>query len=260
MAEQEPFSSNPVSPFGNIGLASNPEPRCPCVLLLDVSGSMGEIVSGETKDLGYTVNQDGQTFRVVSGGVSKIDLLNEGLKVYKDDLSKDALASQRVEVCVITFGKSVELNTPFTIASDFEPPVLTSDGETPMADAINKAIDLIKDRKAEYRQHGLHYFRPWIFMITDGKPTDHVQLIQEACSKIKEGEKNKAFAFFAVGVEGADMEKLSEISVRSPIKLKDTSFREMFVWLSQSQKSVSQSSPGLESGVSLPSPAGWGAL
>ena len=260
MAEQEPFNPISANPFGNIGLASNPEPRCPCVLLLDVSGSMAEIISGETTDLGYSVDQDGKTYRAVSGGVSKIDLLNEGLKAYKEDLAQDALASQRVEVSVVTFGKTISVEIPFTIASDFNPPVLKPDGETPMAAAISKAIDLIKERKSEYRQNGLHYFRPWIFMITDGKPTDSNQLIQEASSKIKEGEKNKSFAFFAVGVEGADLEKLSEICVRSPIKLKGASFKEMFVWLSQSQRSVSQSTPGLESGVALPPPTGWGSL
>ena len=51
MAEQQPF--------GDVGLASNPEPRCPCVLLLDVSGSMAEIVGNAGQDLGYTVQQDG---------------------------------------------------------------------------------------------------------------------------------------------------------------------------------------------------------
>ena len=171
MAEQEPFNPISANPFGNIGLASNPEPRCPCVLLLDVSGSMAEIISGETTDLGYSVDQDGKTYRAVSGGVSKIDLLNEGLKAYKEDLAQDALASQRVEVSVVTFGKTISVEIPFTIASDFNPPVLKPDGETPMAAAISKAIDLIKERKSEYRQNGLHYFRPWIFMITDGKPS-----------------------------------------------------------------------------------------
>jgi uncharacterized protein with von Willebrand factor type A (vWA) domain len=28
-------------PFGSDNFADNPEPRCPCVLLLDTSGSMG---------------------------------------------------------------------------------------------------------------------------------------------------------------------------------------------------------------------------
>jgi hypothetical protein len=50
MAEQQPFE--------DVGLASNPEPRCPCVLLLDVSGSMAEIVANAGQDLGYTIQQD----------------------------------------------------------------------------------------------------------------------------------------------------------------------------------------------------------
>ena len=65
MAEQQPF--------GDIALASNPEPRCPCVLLLDVSGSMAEVIADAGTDLGYTVQQDGQTYRAVSGGVTRID-------------------------------------------------------------------------------------------------------------------------------------------------------------------------------------------
>ena len=38
MAEQKPFL--------DVALATNPEPRCPCVLLIDVSGSMAEVVGG----------------------------------------------------------------------------------------------------------------------------------------------------------------------------------------------------------------------
>src|SRR3954447_4335055 len=96
MAEQQPFAE--------VGLATNPEPRCPCVLLLDVSGSMAEVVANAGKDTGQTVQQDGKTYRVLSGGTTKIDLVNEGLRSYKADLMADALAAQRVEVSVITFG------------------------------------------------------------------------------------------------------------------------------------------------------------
>src|SRR5436189_4879528 len=99
MAEQQPF--------GDVGLATNPEPRCPCVLLLDVSGSMAEIVDNAGGDTGQTVQQDGKNYRVVTGGTSRIDLLNEGLRSYHTDLLGDSLAAQRVEVSVITFGGSV---------------------------------------------------------------------------------------------------------------------------------------------------------
>src|SRR5262249_33319065 len=135
MAEQQPF--------GDVGLATNPEPRCPCVLLLDVSGSMSEIVTNAGQDLGYTVEQDGKTYRVVSSGVSRIDLLNEGVRAYHADLMGDSLAAQRVEVSVITFGGSVQTVVPFVTAREFAPPTLTADGETPMGAAILQAIEAI---------------------------------------------------------------------------------------------------------------------
>ena len=72
------------------------EPRCPCVLLLDVSGSMAEIVGESGQRLGYTVQQDGKTYDAVSGGVTRIALLNQGLKTYQSELVNDPLAAQRV--------------------------------------------------------------------------------------------------------------------------------------------------------------------
>jgi uncharacterized protein YegL len=249
MAEQQPF--------GDVRLATNPEPRCPCVLLLDVSGSMGEIVGSPGQDLGYTVQQDGKTYRAVSGGVTRIDLLNEGVRAYHADLMGDPLAAQRVEASVITFGGSVQTVVPFVTASEFTPPTLTANGETPMGAAILQAIEAVTERKRLYKQNGLHYYRPWIFLITDGEPTD---AWQTAAAKVREGEKNKAFAFFAVGVEGANFDILQQIAARKPLQLKGYSFREMFVWLSQSQRSVSHSNPGQEDQVKLVSPAGWANL
>ena len=244
-------------PFGDVELATNPEPRCPCVLLLDVSGSMCEIVNGSGQDLGYTFQQDGKTYRAVSGGVSRIDLLNEGLRAYHADLMADSLAAQRVEISIITFGDTVETVTPFVTAHQFNPPTLVASGETKMGAAILQAIDAVADRKRQYKQNGLHYYRPWIFLITDGAPSDSWAV---AATKVRDGEAKKAFAFFTVGVEGSDFDVLKQVSVREPLHLKGLSFRELFVWMSQSQRSVSHSNPGQEDQVKLPSPAGWASL
>ncbi len=250
MADQIPFAAD-------VQLATNPEPRCPCVLLLDVSGSMGVIVSGSTQSLGYTIQRDGQTYNAVTGGQSRLDLLNQGLQAYHADLMADSLAAQRVEVSVITFGSGVETVCPFATAHNFTPPQLSPSGETPMGAAIIQAIDAIAERKALYKQNGLHYYRPWIFLITDGEPTDSWTA---AAEKVKAGESAKQFAFFAVGVDGANMDTLRKISVREPLSLKGLNFREMFVWLSQSQRSISQSNPGQESQVQLTAPTGWASL
>jgi uncharacterized protein YegL len=249
MADQQPFS--------DIALASNPEPRCPCVLLVDNSASMLAVVANPGSDTGETVIRDGQTYRVVSSGTTRLDLVNEGLKAYQLDLLKDDLAPQRVEVSIITFGGKVSTVVPFTSAHDFVAPTLDATGETPMGEAIVKAIEAVEERKKVYRGNGLHYYRPWIFLITDGEPTDDWL---RAAEKVRECEANKKIAFFAVGVEGANMETLQKISVRRALNLKGYSFREMFLWLSQSQRRVSHSRPGEEDQLSIESPAGWATL
>lgn len=208
--------------------ASNPEPRCPCVLLLDVSGSMG----------GAPLNE-----------------LNAGLAVFKDELAADTLAMKRVEVAMVTFGPT-KVEMPFTSASTFYPSTLSAQGDTPMGSAILQALELVKDRKNEYRTNGISYYRPWVFLITDGGPTDAWQAAAEA---VREGEASKQFAFFAIGVKGANMDILKQISsAREPLSLEGLKFRELFSWLSSSLRSVSRSTPGTE--VPLESPKGWAAV
>jgi uncharacterized protein YegL len=213
--------------FATDDFASNPEPRCPCVLLLDVSGSMNG---------------------------APISELNSGLATFRDELSADALAMKRVEVAVVTFGPT-RVETPFTNASGFLPPTLAAQGDTPMGGAIMQAIDLVRERKQEYRANGISYYRPWIFLVTDGEPTD---AWQPAASAVREGEAGKAFAFFPIGVRGANMQVLQQVSTREPLALDGLKFRELFSWLSSSLRSVSRSTPGTD--VALESPRGWASV
>ncbi|MEH2138769.1 vWA domain-containing protein, partial [Nostoc sp.] len=70
-------------------------------------------------------------------------------------------------------------------------------------------------------------------------------------------EANKRVAFFTVGVENANMTRLNQITVRTPLKLKGLNFIEMFVWLSTSMSAVSHSQ--VDEQVALP-PIGWGTV
>jgi uncharacterized protein YegL len=224
MTASSPFDQ---VPFGTDSFADNPEPRCPCLLLLDISGSMA-----------------GAPIRELNGGLLK----------FKDDLSADSLAMKRVEIAVITFGP-IKVENNFHTAPGFSPPRLEASGDTPMGGAIKQGLDMIKLRKEEYRVNGIAFYRPWIFLITDGAPTDEWQ---NAAALIREGESSKSFAFFAVGVQGANMEILKQISTRQPLKLEGLKFRELFQWLSNSMKSVSRSTPGTE--VLIPPPTGWSVV
>lgn len=216
--------------FSSVEFAMNPEPRCPCILLLDTSSSMS----------GDPINE-----------------LNAGLDAFHESLSEDELAMLRVEISIITFGGSVDVKQDFTTANNFRPPVLEASGNTPMGSAINLALNKVEERKEEIRQNQMLYYRPWVFMITDGHPTDG-NTWQIAAKRVHELESQKKLVFFAVGVEGADMNILGEISSRQPLKLIGLNFGEMFLWLSTSLISVSNSRPGED--VPLQSPLGWGKV
>jgi uncharacterized protein YegL len=216
----------------SIEFAENPEPRCPCVLLLDTSGSMQG---------------------------APIQALNDGLRAFKDDLVKDPLASRRVEVAIVSFNSGVEVVQDFVTADTFEPPTLRAQGYTHMGSAIHQAVDMIHARKAVYRENGIAYYRPWVFLITDGEPSgESDDIVREASARIREDEEGKRVAFFAVGVEKANMNKLANIAVRAPVKLKGLNFVELFLWLSRSTQAVSHSQVGDQ--VALPPPTGWAAL
>ena len=123
-----------------------------------------------------------------------------------------------------------------------------------MGKAIELALDLIEDRKAIYRNNGIQYYRPWIFLITDGAPTDQWSL---AAQRVKQAEAENRVLFFSVGVQGADMEKLKQISNNPPVLLNGLDFRELFQWLSNSMKRVSGGKIG--AAIALP-PVNWGQI
>ena len=85
--------------------------------------------------------------------------------------------------------------------------------------------------------------------------------IERAIEKVRFGEANNAFSFFAVGVDGANLRTLSEVAVRAPLRLKDLRFGDMFLWLSNSLKTVSQSRIGEDLQLANPAvPEGWGSV
>ena len=220
------YNYDEQQPFAAAEFAENPEPRCPCVLLLDTSGSMQG---------------------------NSIDELNRGLQAFREELFSDSLSMKRVEIAIVTFGP-VSVMQEFTTADNLRPIQLEAAGDTPLGAAVGRGLTLLKQRKEVLRTNGIKLFRPWIFLLTDGAPTDQWQHLPQI---IRAGEESKSFSFFALGVKDADFNVLKQIAVREPMRLEGVRFKEFFLWLSASLKNVSRSNPGDK--VSIPDykPYGW---
>jgi len=197
----------------SIEFATNTQPRCACVLILDTSGSM----AGD-----------------------RMDALNAGLRTLRDELAADEFARKRVEVAIVEFNTDTRVVQDFVTTENFFPPTLVAHGTTDMAGGVNKALDLLQERKRQYASNGVPHYRPWAFLITDGEISNPEQVGQ----RVSEEENKKSVAFFAVGVADAKEESLRSISVRPHKMLNGLKFNELFLWLSASLKAVCQSVPG----------------
>lgn len=223
----------PQLPFGSGNAAAanffrNPDPKCPVMLCTDTSISM-----------------DG----------AKMHALNAGLQTLAQDVSSDALALKRAEFGILSFGP-VKVQQNFETMDRCQMPHLTASGDTPMGEAVLKAIDLVEERKRVYKANLVTYYQPIIFLITDGAATDD---ISAAARAVADGEANKRLTFFAVGVDGADMNALAILSPkRPPVKLNGLAFGPMFQWISQSVKAVARTRPG--DGVQLPPTDPWRSM
>ncbi|MEQ4719387.1 VWA domain-containing protein [Nonomuraea sp. B19D2] len=196
----------------------NPDPRTPCAVLLDVSGSM-----------------DGHP----------IERLNEGLALFQRELQANDVARKRVELELVTFGGEGVKATGFQEAQAFNSPSLEADGGTPLAEALLRALNDLTERKKLYREAGIDYSRPWLFLLTDGVPTDDRQLIESARNRVRADQEGLHVALFAIGVgDAVDMAFLESLCTKNkPRRLDELKFDKFFQWLSNSLSIHSQRDP-----------------
>jgi len=213
---------------GTEELIDNSSERTPCVLVLDGSGSMG----------GDPIKQ-----------------LNEGLRALEQELKDDPVASARVQLLVIRAGDwdDVEVLRDWTDAMNFEAPEVKASGSTPIGTAMDFALQKIEEQKQLYDANGIPSKRPWVFLISDGEPTDHGW--EDAADRCVDAEHNNKVVVFPIGTASANFDKLDRFSSKPPKQLDGLKFKELFVWLSRSVSSASKAAPG--QAVQLDATDGW---
>lgn len=217
-------------------LVNNPTARVPVCLCLDTSGSMGGM---------------------------PIDELNEGVRLFYEAIREDETALYSAEVSVITFGGYAQCIVDFA-SLEVQPnaPTLTANGMTPMGEAVNMGLDLLEQRKGEYKDRGVDYYQPWLVLMTDGEPNGDSAELSRAINRTVDAVNQRKLTVFPIGIgSDADMDVLAKFSPkRPPLKLQGLKFREFFAWLSKSVSKTSQSTPGESVKLDLEGIKGWGEL
>ena len=201
--------------------------RLPVYLLLDCSGSM----MGEP-----------------------IEAVRQGVKALLSELKGDPQALETAYLSVITFDSSARQVIPLTELMQFQEPELKASGATALGGALNVLMECVNSevRKSSETQKG--DWRPLVFILTDGAPTD-VEAFGQAAQALK-GMKAANIVACAAGSR-ADTTYLRQITdnVLMMNTLSAGDMARFFAWVSGSIKMSSKSldaRPG--AAIELPPP------
>lgn len=228
-------------------LSSNQEPRIPVILCLDCSYSMRQ--------------------------KRRLDRAIEGLKKFCEDIYKDEISRDAMELCIISYGgnEAQVLQDFATVDNILERglPKLEAGGNTPLADAVLTALDALEARRERYRDNGITCYRPWLILIGDDDDSDDMGLNYEDREELVtlrgqlRGETDRKH-LKVMCVTVGDVRQMTNAPLRrlSPdgkvYSLKELNFQNFFMWLSRSIEQTSQSLGGED--IRYEADVAWGEL
>lgn len=229
--EKKGNNSNPEMPEMKVAVGEGMR-RLPVYLLLDTSGSMAG---------------------------APIEAVRRGVELFKQEVEQDSFAKETVHVAVITFGGEAEFVTRGLIPVDsFQSPALSATSGTPLGQALWLLIEsLDKDVKAAVKGKEKGDWKPLVFVLTDGEPTDDWQ---EPLEEIRNRQTKKVVNIITVGCGPyINQQNLKDIAIGPTFNMgsDEASFKAFFKWVTQSvvaaSKAVTQPGGG-DKPVDMPPP------
>lgn len=187
--------------------------RLPVFLLLDTSGSM----TGEP-----------------------IEQVKNGVQMLVSALRQDPYALETAYLSVITFDSIARETVPLTELAAFQVPAISASGATSLGEALTMVAEVASSNLAKTTATSKGDWKPMVFIMTDGAPTDDWE------QGLKRFQMEKWGIVVACAVNGGDTKTLQRIAGEAVVKL-DTSdssaMSKFFKWVSAS---VSNNSKAVE--------------
>lgn len=166
-----------------------------------------------------------------------IEAVKNGLQMLITSLRQDPYALETAYVSVLTFSSEARQLVPLTELSQFQSPELTASGTTAMGEALVLLSDCIKRevQKGTAEQKG--DWKPVVFLLSDGAPTDDLNPGLKALATVKTG----TFVCCAAGqsADTSSLKRISEIVVNLDTA-DSNSIKSFFKWVSSSISVSSQ--------------------
>ena len=214
-----------VALIPDVALKRNKSERLPCVLVVDGSTSMTE-----------------------NGAIGQ---LQEGLSLLERSLKQDDDTADGVQIAIVRMGGHNDVTelTAFVDAADFQAPIVEADGLTPIGKAVDHAMGMIEDQKQRYRQNGISYKRPWLWVMSDGVPTDAWQAVAE---RARAAQTDKRFTLWAIGIgNNAPLDVLKAFTIGERcFRLGERDIKALFEFMSASMSVGSKAAAGQQ--IALP--------